>query len=76
MSEKPNGGQAFPVPAGCWSAEGDEWNPVPGMSLRDYFATRFAAHFISAGFSADTTPMVVASKAYRFADAMLAEREK
>ena len=66
------GGPAFPDPA----PREDGWS---GMTLRDYFAGQ--ALIGLARSSAEQTvddygPGHVASDAYSFADAMLAEREK
>lgn len=79
MSEKNDGGPAFP----CEQHETQEgtWNQTfePGMSLRDWFAgmalqgLASATDASGAWTGADPT---VANQAYRIADAMLAERAK
>ena len=65
MSDK-DGGPAFPIP---------HIYSHGGMSLRDWFAAQYLA-----GIMANNTmvgdPKDFARFAYRFADAMLAEREK
>lgn len=73
MSDKPDGGPAFP-----W------WDP--GMSLRDAFAIgAYQRAYIPLDFSSPGNPTdeelqryadKAAKEAYRIADAMLAEREK
>lgn len=59
---KDTGGPAFPV------------GSYAGMTLRDYFAAK-ALQGILAGHS-DNTPDVSAEWAYKYADAMLAQRNK
>lgn len=78
MSDKNNGGPAFPCPE---SAE--KW----GMTLRDYFAAGFAQQIFAATTTTITHPengrhsfhnpfAHTAQQAYELADAMLAERAK
>lgn len=83
---KPDGGSAFPY------STFDQDKPffrrdVPGMSLRDYFAAKFAAGvFASVPWieGADNAAHaqgvklaeMIAAKSYEYADAMLAERDK
>jgi hypothetical protein len=64
---KNDGGPAFPV--------GSETHPVDqGMSLRDYFAGQALIGMLAAkGIYYDE---VAVKNAYRYADAMLAERER
>jgi hypothetical protein len=69
-----NGGPAFP-------AENETLRA--GMSLRDYFAAKALPSVIAAyltangnGCAADHALRNVPALAYRYADAMLAEREK
>ena len=61
-----DGGRAFP----CWSDRNNQ-----GMSLRDYFAAKAMAALLT---NRDLNMPVeqFADTAYRFADAMLAERAK
>jgi hypothetical protein len=68
-----NGGPAFPhAPVDV----GTEWATQEGMSLRDYFAIRFAAalapHSVADG--RETAEQRCARRAYEYADAMLDER--
>lgn len=87
---KNDGGPAFPhslVDFQPMTGEQVVREQFVGMTLRDYFAAKFAAH-ICAGEAArmvasrdknyDETnwEQIVASNAYNFADAMLAERSK
>ena len=65
---KPDGGPAYPQ-----SSLGDRRDyPLPGMSLRDYFAGQA---LIDASRRYGHAQMA-AEYAYKLADAMLAEREK
>ena len=71
MSELHDGGPAFPSP---------EYS-VLGMTLRDYFAAKFAATYLHGavlppGFDATEQLNFVAVRAYESADAMLKERAK
>lgn len=72
---KNNGGPAFP--GVTWITQGDNKNPE-GMSLRDWFAAKAMQGIIVAvGECLPKDPhQQVALDAYKFADAMLAEREK
>jgi len=81
---KPDGGQAFPVPAGNFSG-GESWSSDNGMSLRDYFAAkaptmpRHAFEELDRAGTGSSAPWMarrLAAWAYLFADAMLAERDK
>ena len=77
MSNKPDGGPAFPVTAnhmvdGLWQScdEG-------GMTLRDYFAGQALQGLASSGWAEnEVDATVAAANAYRLADAMIAERSK
>ncbi len=72
MATTPNdGGAAFPVSYGPDGTPGY----ADGMSLRDYFATAALQGMIAADI-ADVTLDVSASDAYRYADAMLAARQR
>jgi len=74
MSTQHNGGQAFPVPAGNYSG-GESWSSDEGMSLRDYFAAKaMAAYVTKEGPASDEDGDFVAKYAYEIADAMLRER--
>lgn len=70
---KPDGGPAFPVS----DDRGDSYNfmePIPlvgGMSLRDYFAAQVLSQAC-----AENNAAMSAGLAYRYADAMIAERAK
>jgi hypothetical protein len=68
MNKEDLGGFAFPVPGGCGHDE--------GMTLRDYFAGKALAAMLTTPPAALADKDVVASQAYYYADAMLAEREK
>jgi hypothetical protein len=73
--------QAFPA-AYCVGPSDDMYPPEPGMTLRDWFAGQALPSVIAdatAGGSVDGTGTVydmLSQAAYRFADAMLAERAK
>jgi hypothetical protein len=65
------GGPAFPVPNDA------NVNEQEGMTLRDYFAAKAMQAIITGSLPLGTLAYVDASTAgYRFADAMLAERDK
>jgi len=76
MSKKKTGGSAFPV-AG-YQETGGYVLPTEGMSLRDYFAGQalvgLTVDYIN--HPKDINHEIVAKQTYKFADAMLAEREK
>jgi hypothetical protein len=69
---KNNGGPAFPGTKDKWG------DPLPGLTIRDYFAAKAMQGIIVAvGECLPKDPhQQVALDAYKFADAMLAEREK
>jgi hypothetical protein len=71
MSTPNNGGPAFPVDEFCY--DGDR-SRLYGMSLRDYFAAAALQGVLAnpARFDGWTES---AERAYRFADAMLEQRE-
>lgn len=77
MSDKEDGGQAFPC-------AGSEYGyPVAGMNLRDYFAAKIIQSLISSakgennlGAPYPENNANFSMAAYAIADAMLAERAK
>lgn len=74
-----NGGPAFPqhvlTPLGSGAGS---WSTVGGITLRDYFAARFAARMLADEVRPykDYSYSNAAIRAYALADAMLAERAK
>lgn len=67
--------QAFPVPPSFMSATGDVSTATEGMTLRDYFAAKaLQAFLLRPDIGSDMT--VYCESAYRYADEMLAAREK
>jgi hypothetical protein len=66
--------QAFPVPAGFISPDGSSWEPMPGMTLRDYFAGQviIGREITENRQDAD----LLAGYAYALADALLRERHR
>jgi hypothetical protein len=67
---KNGGGPAFPLR----NTDPDDYIPFPGMTLRDYFAGQALIGMLAAkGIYYDE---VAVKNAYRYADAMLAERER
>lgn len=74
MSEKENGGAAFPssyaTPSGPQAYDDNH-----GMTLRDYFAAAAMQGYIAGGAPSDATYRDIADKAYRAADAMIGERK-
>jgi hypothetical protein len=80
MSEIKDGGPAFPRAATFIDATdspgGDYYEPVDGMSLRDYFAGQALAGICGDGIpGGHHAPKLTAFDAYQYADAMLAARE-
>lgn len=70
-----DGGPAFPT-AEVRDLDGNvKWTPGWGMSLRDWFAGQALAGIL-ADHTTNPTTDAAAGHAYRFADAMLAERAK
>jgi len=69
MKSKPDGGNAFPIPANM-----PHHPTYPGMSLRDYFAAK-AMQGILSDHEIDHMPDKLAELAYRAADAMLEARK-
>ena len=67
---KDNGGPAFPVEVST------RFPATAGMSLRDYFAGQALAGFASDMDVDAAACRYAADRAYRLADAMLAERKK
>ncbi len=66
-----DGGPAFPMTQHFDQHD----NEMPaGMSLRDYFAGQVLAGITLPGPFTDECAVTTANKAYRYADAMLAER--
>ncbi|MEY9098853.1 hypothetical protein ABIA24_001762 [Sinorhizobium fredii] len=80
MASMNTGGPAFPRPAGTNGAPhpSDRWenNAQGGMSLRDWFAGQALAGYLAADQLNHVGADLAAECAYRYADAMLAEREK
>lgn len=72
----PDGGPAFPLPLGTANMP-EPGSGFTGITARDYFASAALQGFL-AQYGSTRPPDVgaVAREAYRFADAMLAEREK
>lgn len=73
MSERDNGGQAFPVP-GLSNLPNEQFvYPEGGMSLRDYFAAK-AMQSLTKPQNSNSWDWI-ASEAYTAADAMLQARK-
>lgn len=84
MTEKNNGGPAFPaeifIPAEAGHPEAcgrfDHREAMPGMSLRDWFAGQALTGLIHRGFTElGNAEHAYAQLAYKYADAMLKARE-
>lgn len=71
MTDKDNGGPAFPQ---ALTIE-EEFSGSQGMTLRDYFAAKALQGLIACPQIDGPCELIVAD-AYRYADAMLAERQK
>jgi len=79
MSGKDNGGPAFPPNAG-WR---DNDHECRGLTVRDYFAAKAMQGMLAypgcdsrGSHHNNNTPQGVASMAYAYADAMIAEHDK
>jgi hypothetical protein len=73
MSERNDGGPAFPVPS-----HPSEMVESYGMSLRDYFAAKAMQGMLASGgdhFDGQGDPERFSKNAYAYADAMLQARE-
>ncbi len=72
-----NGGPAFPGEQLVYRAgyQNSERAPVPGMSLRDYFAAKAIGGALSGGTFDYSCIEDEARMAYEIADAMLAARD-
>jgi hypothetical protein len=74
-----DGGPAFPVQEPLQKFDDDRgvyvdvYQPVGGMSLRDYFAAKAMARYV---YSDGTNDPALAARAYQIADAMIAERNR
>ena len=89
MNKSNDGGPAFPLPVEDMQCRSRFESGYGGMTLRDYFAARFAAAMMTATSSDHDYPNIdyqrdvcgptvaerVATIAYRMADAMLKARE-
>ena len=83
MTEKNDGGPAFPRTQWTGSEKNAAHRDVAGLSMRDWFAGQALAGILPAtdnesGRSAftETEPSWIAQKAYELADAMLEARKK
>lgn len=72
---KETGGSAFPVPP-VQTVNGDMYFGVDGMTLRDYFAAKAMQAMATSINSNPNTIKPHVENAYRWADAMIAERAK
>jgi hypothetical protein len=85
VTEKENGGSAFPIPVAIGPTD-DLYDGQGGMSLRDWFAGQaLSGIFANPDISASAARLSVTTEsfredcaraAYASADAMLAERQK
>lgn len=75
MAKNENGGPAFPFDEKN-SYDGSHYHSHEGMSLRDWFAGQALAGFVVRQSAAFSDAETGAKFAYRYADAMMAEREK
>lgn len=73
MNDKPDNPPAFPLGVPHMTEYQPEW----GMSLRDWFAGQIAAAAVSGTINkGELNEKAIARDSYKFADALLAEREK
>lgn len=83
MTEKDDGGRAFPSEYYIEPSEHYQGGTrrFPGMSLRDYFAAaalqgQLSMHAHSFSPNDFLAPDIISRRAYQYADAMIAERNK
>jgi hypothetical protein len=74
MTDKNDGGPAFPVAEDHRTADALRW--TAGMSLRDWFAGQALAGILAADTGANWGYKEAAIEAYGHADAMIADRAK
>jgi hypothetical protein len=70
MTEKPENPSVFP------QATTAHIEPIPGMTLRDYFAGQYLAGIAANSSYFDTTLNAMADESYQASDAMLTARAK
>jgi hypothetical protein len=71
MSNKQQSAFPHPKDGGAWGND-----PVPGLSIRDYFAAKAMQGVLSSPNYGVYGEDALAALAYKIADAMLREREK
>jgi hypothetical protein len=76
MTERDDGGQAFPLPPASFGLSGDISYAEDGMTLRDYFAAKALQGLIATAEDPYKIRTALATEAYDLADAMLKERAK
>lgn len=77
MTQRDDGGPAFPVRGGLLKGPTGEWfDSTPGISVRDLFAFGAMMGIRAAGPINEEQEAIVAELSYAQADAMLAERAK
>ena len=75
MDNKKNGCPAFPTREHAIVREGDKWiTRHEGMTLRDYFAEQALAGLLAR--DDNSIDSYIVGMAYRYADAMMQERDK
>lgn len=72
MSDKENGGPAFPCETIAEDESGEYRTPYQGMTLRDYFAAKAMQEMLGGNYQFMTQ---IARDAYIMADAMLEARK-
>lgn len=78
MNNKETGGTAFPGKRRIYRAgyATDQFEPVDGMTLRDYFAAKAMQGLIASDIQCGPNEVpVIAKSAYAMADAMLEARK-
>lgn len=73
---KKTGGPAFPCEIIGIDMDGEYRKPFAGMTLRDYFAAKAMLGFLTLDMQDEYLASETAKEAYRYADAMLKERQK
>lgn len=76
MTQRDDGGPAFPTDEGTYDFQGRRDAGRLGMSMRDYFAGQFLAGVLSDIHQSGLSDQKFAEWAYSLADAMLEARQK
>lgn len=74
MTDRDDGGSAFPLPSARGPDGCPQYDDRPGMTLRDWFAGMAIQGLIASEGDGQYTLPLAAARAYELADAILKER--